>query len=273
MKNKFTLAAIQLNSQDDKEQNLKNVERYIAEAASKRVDIVALPEMMNYIGKDYLPGEEIPGRTTNILCKLAKKYNLWIHGGSISESNGEKLPFNTTVFINPNGEIIAKYSKLHMFDVELKDGTKVQESDHFTSGEEIVTAQTDLATFGFAICYDMRFPELFRIMALQGAQVIIVPANFTIHTGKDHWESLLRARAIENACYVVAPAQIGNKSRFASYGKTMIIDPWGNVIAKASDIPCVITAEIDLNLLVSIRAQIPSIKSRREDVYKLERIY
>lgn len=270
MKNKFIMAAIQVNTQDDKNQNLRDIEKFIEEAASKKSDMIALPEMMNYIGKDQIAGESIPGRTTELLCGLAKKYSLWIHGGSIAEDNGEQLPFNTTVLVNPNGEIVSKYRKLHMFDVELGDGTSVRESDYYTAGNEIVTVETELANFGFAICYDMRFPEIFRIMALRGAQILFVPANFTMHTGKDHWEPLLRARAIENSCYVVAPAQIGNKARFAAYGKTMIIDPWGNVVSKSSDYPNVITAEIDLNLIKVIRSQIPSLESRREDLYQIK---
>ena len=173
--------------------------------------------------------------------------------------------------INPQGEIIAKYHKLHTFDVTLPDGTVCDESARIHPGDEIVTVDTELGKLGFAICYDIRFPELFRIMALEGAQVIFTPASFTMPTGKDHWEPILRTRAIENGLYIVAAGQIGKKARFAAYGNSMVVDPWGTVISRAKDQPGITYGEIDLDYLDKIRQQIPSLKNRRADVYTLER--
>lgn len=151
----------------------------------------------------------------------------------------------------------------------LPDGSSVRESDRKEPGKEIVTVQTELGHLGFAICYDMRFPELFRLMALQGAQIIFLPANFTMPTGKDHWEPILRARAIENGCYIIAPDQTGVKEKFTAYGNSMVVDPWGTVIARASDKPGVILAEIDLDYLESVRQRNPSIHNRRTDLYEI----
>lgn len=263
---KFIIAAIQLDSTANKEKNLKDITYFIEDAVEKKAKIVALPENANYAGTEF-ESELIPGHTTNILCELAKKHNIYIHGGSISEDNGTKKPYNTTVMINPNGEIIAKYRKLHMFDVDIENGPSYRESDSKTPGNEIVSVDTDYGKLGFSICYDIRFPELYRKLALDGAKIIFTPANFVMNTGKDHWESILRARAIENTCYIVAPAQTGAKPAYLAYGKTMIIDPWGNVLAKASDKPCVITAEIDFDYLDKVRTQVPCLKNRRPDVY------
>jgi len=183
------------------------------------------------------------------------------------------LPYNTTILINPKGEVVAKYSKIHPFDVVIKYGPAIRESDQICPGNEIVTRDTgEVGHIGLSICYDMRFGELYRLMALEGAQILIVPSNFLTNTGKDHWEPLLRARAIENGCYVIAPAQCGAKPTFQAYGKSLMVDPWGNVIAKASDKPCVITAEIDLDYLGSVRSQLCTLQNRRSDIYNLSKV-
>ncbi|MEL7647955.1 MAG: carbon-nitrogen hydrolase family protein [Sedimentibacter sp.] len=270
---KFTAAVIQYDSRNDKGENLKNFCKLIDEAALKGAKLVAMAEYFNLIGDNIGEGgaeEEIPGLTIDLMREKAIEHNMWILCGSIAEKNHDGKPYNTSVLLSNKGEIVCKYSKLHMFDVELNSGISAKESDTKQAGNRIVTAETELGHFGFSICYDMRFPELYRIMALKGAQVIFVPANFTMPTGKDHWEPLLRARAIENSCYIIAPGQIGKKTRFDAYGKSLIIDPWGNIIAKASDKNCVITAEIDYDYLQSIRDQIPSLKNRRTDVYEIK---
>ncbi|MBQ6852761.1 MAG: carbon-nitrogen hydrolase family protein, partial [Peptococcaceae bacterium] len=169
-----------------------------------------------------------------------------------------------------DGEIRAKYRKLHNFDMILSDSSNVRESDNKEPGSEIVTVQTELGTLGFAICYDLRFPEQFRLMRLAGAEIIFLPANFTMPTGKDHWEPLIRARAIENGVYIIAPNQIGEKEKFTAYGNSMIVDPWGAVIARASDKPGVILAEIDLEYLHAVRAKNPSVENRRTDLYRID---
>jgi predicted amidohydrolase len=273
---RYLAAAIQLDSQNDKEKNLKVAEEFIDEAASKGAKLIGLPEMMNFIGNEegeFENAESIPGPTIERMAFKAKKYKIWLHCGSIFEKiENEKKLYNTTVFLNPDGKIAAIYRKIHLFDVNISNGPSFKESSTKKPGDQIVVTNTDLGKIGFSICYDMRFSEIYKIMALKGAQIIFVPAEFTLHTGKDHWEPLLRARAIENLCYVIAPAQIGVKTTFQTYGKSMIIDPWGNVIARASDKPSVILSEIDLNYLESVRKQVPSLTNRRPSVYKWDEI-
>lgn len=268
---KFNVAIIQLDTQNNKPENLEKIADFIKEAVEKNAVLVSLPEVMNLVGDNVGEGggaEPIPGYTTNFLSELAKKYNIYIHGGSIAEYvEGENRFYNTTVMIDNKGEIIAKYRKIHTFDVTLPDGTETRESDRVIPGEEIVCTGTELGRLGFTICYDIRFPELFRLLALDGAEIIFTPANFTVPTGKDHWEPILRTRAIENGCYIVAAGQIGKKTKFVAYGNSMIVDPWGTVICRSKDEPGVTIGEIDLDYLKKVRANIPSLKNRRANVY------
>mgnify|MGYP000992170451 CR=1 FL=1 len=271
---KFLAAAVQIDSQGDKQENLAKIEKLIDEAAGRGAKLVGLPEMMNYIGDEageQANAESITGPTIQRLMKKARQHSLWLHCGSIFERiPGDNKLYNTTVLLDPQGEIAASYRKIHLFDVEVMNGPSALESRTKKPGREIVVVPTGLAKIGLSICYDLRFPEIYRIMALRGTEVFFVPAEFTLFTGKDHWETLLRARAIENQCYVIAPAQIGVKPRFQTYGKSMIVDPWGNVIAKSSDQEGIILAEIDLALLYRIRAQIPGLKNRKPESYQWE---
>ncbi len=265
---KYQIAIVQLDTQEDIEKNNAAITGFVEEAAGKGARLVAFPEMMNYTGPGYAEhAEPIPGPTTELLSALAKKHHVWIESGTIAERIEGKKPSNTLVLIDPDGNIVCKYSKMHMFDVQIKNGPSYQESAHNTAGNEIVLAETELGKLGFSVCYDLRYPELFRIMALEGAQVIFVPSSFTMNTGRDHWEPLLRARAIENGVYVVGPSQIGKKPKMNANGKSMVIDPWGNVIARASDRPCCTMAEIDLDYIEKVRAQLFSLENRREDMY------
>lgn len=270
---KYTLAMIQMNTQNNKGENLEQACAWIDEAAARGAKLICFPEVMNLIGRNVGEGggkEQIPGYTTELLCKKSREHGVYIHGGSITEERpGEKRSANTSVLISPEGEILASYSKLHMFDITLADGTPYNESDKVQPGDKIVTVETELGVFGMSICYDVRFPELYRIMALRGAQVIFVPASFTMPTGKDHWEPLLRARAIENGCYIVAAGQIGTKPAYTAYGNSLVADPWGTVVARAKDTPGITYAEIDLDYLDQIRGQIPSLKNRRTDLYEV----
>jgi len=271
---KFLIGIIQLDTQNDKGKNLAQICEYIDEAARKGAQLVALPEVMNLLGDNVGEGggaEPIPGYSTEILARKAKELGIYIHCGSIKEEiPGDTKGFNTTVMLDREGKIVARYRKLHTFDVTLTDGTVCNESARIQPGAEIVTVDSDLGKLGFAICYDIRFPELFRLLALDGAQIIFTPANFTLPTGKDHWEPILRARAIENGCYIVAPAQIGKKPNFTAFGNSLVVDPWGTVIARSKDQPGVTLAEIDLDFLDKIRGQIPSLKNRRSDIYELK---
>lgn len=271
---KFLIGIIQLDTQNDKGKNLAQICEYIDEAASKGAQLVALPEVMNLLGDNIGEGggaEPIPGYSTEILARKARELGIYIHCGSIKEEiPGDTKGYNTTVMLDREGRIVARYRKLHTFDVTLTDGTVCNESARIQPGAEIVTVDSDLGKLGFSICYDIRFPELFRLLALDGAQIIFTPANFTLPTGKDHWEPILRARAIENGCYIVAPAQIGKKPNFTAFGNSLVVDPWGTVIARSKDQPGVTLAEIDLDFLDKIRGQIPSLKNRRSDIYELK---
>lgn len=273
---KFIAAAVQMDSQDDKMANLAAAEGYIREAAARGARLVVLPESMNYIGRDMAQeAEAIPGGPTfQRLSDLARELDLWLEAGSIYESNPEDpvRPFNTTFLIRPDGTLAAKYAKLHPFDVVLPNGVTSRESDRVCPGKKLTVAETDLGKVGLGICYDIRFGEMFRIMALEGAKLFAVPANFTVNTGKDHWEVLLRARAIENECYVIAPNQMGKKPRFTAYGNSLMVDPWGTVIARASDKPGVITAEIDLDYVTKVRQSTFTLDNRRPDVYQLRKL-
>lgn len=272
---KFIAAAIQMDSQDDKSANLAVAEGYIREAAARGARLVVLPETMNYIGRDIAgEAESIPlGPTFQKMAGLARELGIWLEAGSIYESNpaDPSRPFNTTFLIRPDGTLAAKYAKLHPFDVVLPNGVTSRESDRVCPGNALASADTELGKLGLAICYDVRFGEIFRLMALDGAKIFAVPANFTVNTGKDHWETLVRARAIENECYVIAPNQMGKKPRFTAYGNSLIVDPWGTVIARASEKPGVITAEIDLEYVTKVRQSTFTLDNHRPDVYRLEK--
>lgn len=265
--NKLIVAAIQMDTQSDKEANLRKAESLIDEAAARGAELVGLPEYFNFLGpeaEEAAQAEPIPGPTIERLAAKAKDRRIWLHCGSIAEKiPGSPKMGNTTVLLNPFGDIAAIYRKIHLFDIEITNGPAMMESGTKVFGDKVVVVDTDLGSLGFSICYDLRFPELYRAMAVRGATIIMVPAEFTAHTGKDHWEVLLRARAIENQCYVIAPAQIGKKPLFPAYGRSLIVDPWGIVLAKAPDQECVITAEVDMEALGRIREQLPSLMNRR----------
>ena len=273
--NKFTVAVLQLDSQDDVQKNLDTVVSFIEEAAARGAKLITMPESMNCVGLDNAGhAEEIPGGPTfQLMSEQAKKYGVWLHCGSIYEKNpNDPRPFNSTMVIDPRGNLAAKYHKIHPFDVVIPNGPVNRESERICPGDEIVTVDTgEVGHLGLSICYDMRFAEMYRIMALEGAQILLMPADFTMPTGKDHWETILRTRAIENGCYVVAPAQYGVKPKFQAYANSLVVDPWGNVIARASNHPQVITAEIDLDYLQQVRRQIFTLENRRPDVYSLLR--
>lgn len=272
---KWIAAAVQMDSQDNLEQNLEAAAYYVKEAAQRGAQLVVFPECMNYLGRGIADhAESLPGgRTYQVMAQLAKDYGLWLEAGSIYETNDQdpKRPYNTTYLLSPEGQLLAKYRKLHPFDVVLSSGVTSRESDRVCPGDQVVTAEAgELGKLGLAICYDIRFGEQFRLMALEGAKVLTIPANFTVNTGKDHWEVLLRARAIENECYVIAPDQIGKKPKFQAYGNSLIIDPWGQVIARASNRPGIILAEIDLDYVKQVREETFTLANRRPDVYSLK---
>lgn len=270
----LNVAALQINACEHPEENLAVVEQLLDQAAGMGAQCICLPEYWSYLGPysafDRV-AQTVPGPFIERLQEKARQHGVIVHGGSIVERHPH-LPgrfSNTCVLIDRTGEIVATYRKIHLFDVQLTNGEKHYESERIVPGNEIVTARVDGIVFGLSICYDLRFPELYRLLALRGAQIILVPAAFTLHTGRDHWEVLLRARAIENLCYVVAPAQVGSyPPNRQCFGRSLIVDPWGLVLAQAPDLPCVTLAQIDLEAVEHARAQIPSLENRRPEVYR-----
>jgi predicted amidohydrolase len=267
-------AVIQLNSRDDPAGNLSNVERLIEQAADLGAEFVCLPEYWSYLGPYSgfeRAAQTVPGPFIERLQEKARRHGMIVHGGSIVERHPDLPPgkfYNTSVLIDREGQVAARYRKIHLFDVNLANGERHFESDRIAPGDEIVTAEIDGITFGLSVCYDLRFPELYRLLALRGAHILLVPAAFTLHTGRDHWEVLLRARAIENLCYVVAPAHVGTYPPDRQcFGRSMIVDPWGLVLAQAPDRPGLTFADIDLEQVNAVRAQIPSLENRRPSAY------
>lgn len=272
---KYRIAVVQMDSRNDKGANVKYACQCIDEAAANGAKLISFPEVMNLSGKNIGEGggyETIPGYTTEILMAKAKEHKMYIHSGSFCKAvEGENRAYNTSVIIDPEGNIIGEYHKLHPFDITMPDGTVNKESDRIRPGDEIVVTNTAIGKLGMSICYDIRFPELYRIMTLEGAQVIFTPASFTMSTGKEHWECILRTRAIENACYIVAADQIGQKHEFLAYGHSMVIDPWGTVIAKARDEAGMFYADIDLDYEDKIRQNVPVLENRRADIYEVKK--
>ncbi len=269
------IAAVQMWSTRDKSENLEQMERLVREAAANGARLIALPEIFTYIGLDADSrenAEDIPGPTVDKLSRLAKELSVTIHGGSLFEkaADGHRV-HNTSVVVSPDGDIVGKYRKLHLSDIRLSgNATVVAEPEMVIGGEDIVVIDSEIGKLGLTICFDLRFPELYRLLTLQGAEIIFVPSAFTMFTGKDHWETLLQARAIENQVHVVAAAQLGIRSpKEAFYGRSLIVDPWGVVISKARDKVGVIYADIDLDQQRELRGNLPSLKCRREDIYSL----
>ena len=264
---RFLCAAVQLNSTDDRDRNLEMALALIDRAAERGAEVVALPENADYIGPQGVKvslAEPIDGPAFALFAAKAKEKGIWLLAGSIAESSAiEGKARNTSVLFDPEGTQRAVYRKIHLFDVDLADGTRFRESDVVEPGRDAVVVETPLAVFGLTICYDVRFPELYRELAARGSEVLFVPSAFTLHTGKDHWEVLLRARAIENTAWVVAPAQTGDHGRGRrSYGHSMIVDPWGVVVARCSEGPGLCIAEIDPERLTTVRNEIPSLRHR-----------
>jgi len=266
------VAAVQLNSRGDKAENIRTALELIDRAAAGGARLIALPEIWTYLGDpsgNRDNAEPIPGPLTDLLAERARKHRIYLHGGSFHQLGaGNPRVLNTTVVFNPDGDLIAQYSKIHMFDVVLEGVATFEESATVAPGDEIVTFDIVGFRVGLAICYDLRFPELFRILALRGADLIVLPAAFTMTTGKDHWEILIRARAIENGVYMMAPAQVGHDGNGQwCYGRSQIVDPWGTVLATAPDQETVIEATVDRSRLNRVRRQVPSLTNRMPDRY------
>jgi predicted amidohydrolase len=264
------VALCQMRSGEDVETNIALAERLLCEAADGGADIAALPEVFTYLGSSAgrtPAAEPVPGPTTDRLAAIARERGMWILGGSVIERDDGRI-HNTSTLFDRDGELVSRYRKIHLFDVDLPGQPPFRESATFTPGDELVTHETGVARVGLSICYDLRFPELYRGLVTMGAEVIFVPAQFQRETGTDHWEVLLRARAIEDQCFMVAPTQWGaygapEKGR-CSYGNSMAIDPWGRVLSRAPDEgDGVWFADLDLTELRRIRASLPALQHRR----------
>ncbi len=263
-------AVVQLNSTADKDRNLATAERLVRAAAADGATLVALPEKWNLLapGPELLAGAEpLDGPSLAAARGWARELGIHLLAGSVSEQGSEGRAFNTSVLIGPGGEDLAVYRKIHMFDVDV-GGVSYRESEHEQPGEEIVLASLPEASLGLSVCYDLRFPELYRILAVRGARIVAVPSAFTLATGRDHWEVLLRARAIEDQVFVLAPNQVGEAPpHFSSYGRSAIVDPWGAILATAPDEECFVAADLDLAEQERVRESLPSLANRRPQAY------
>jgi predicted amidohydrolase len=264
------VALVQTTSTDDLAANLRAASMQVEEAAGRGASLIALPENFAFLRREGGPipcAQGLDGEIVGCLRGLARRLHVRILGGSFPEAvPNDARVFNSSVLISPTGEVEALYRKIHLFDVDLgaSGGGVYRESAVIAPGEEVVIAKTPDAVIGLSVCYDLRFPELYRALAARGAQILAVPSAFTRETGKDHWEVLLRARAIENQAFVIAPAQCGRHSETrASHGRSLIVDPWGLVLAQGGDQPCVVMADCDLGELARIRASLPALEHRR----------
>jgi predicted amidohydrolase len=264
--------AVQLNSTEDTDRNLETANRLVREAAAMGAEVVVLPEKWSVLGTPEqmtAAAEPLDGRFISWARATARELGIDLVAGSIVERiEGQEKTANTSVHIGPDGELHAVYRKMHMFDVEV-DGDVYAESATEEAGDEVVLSKLDGGVpLGMTICYDVRFPELYRLLAVRGAQVITVPAAFTLATTRDHWEVLLRARAIENQCFVIAPNQIGaHPPGPRCGGRSMIVDPWGLVLAQAPDLETAIVAELDFETVERVRRRIPALAHRRPAAY------
>lgn len=270
------IAAIQMNSGADVAANLAAAGRLLADARAQGAQLAVLPENFALMGvretdKLAVAESEGHGAIQDFLAETAQRLGLWLVGGTVPLKTREPSRVAAACLVfDPRGARGARYDKIHLFDVEIPEsgGEAYRESASIAPGEiRAVTLDTPLGRLGLSVCYDLRFPELYRALALAGAEILTVPANFTERTGRDHWEVLLRARAIENGAFVLAPAQIGGPPGQPAFGRSMIIDPWGTVIAQAPDTVGIIRANIETDRVAAVRRQIPVLANRRLAAY------
>lgn len=268
MPTRYLAAAVQMHSGDDKARNLETAARLVKQAAARGARVVVLPEYFNFIASleaMAAAAEPLSGASGEAMRSLARELGIFLQAGSICEiSPTPGRAYNTSLLFSPAGELLAAYRKLHLFDVDIPGQITNRESQWIAPGDSVLTTPTPLGTLGHATCYDLRFPELFRRLTERGMQVLAFPSAFSAPTGRAHWETLLRARAIENQVYVVAANQFGRHTpAFASYGHSLIVDPWGEILAAAQQTEAVLMAEIDLDRLAQVRRQLPCLEHRR----------
>ncbi len=259
------IAAIQMSSGNNKKKNLERANTLLESGVLQGAKFLALPENFSFMGEE---SEKIQaaenledGESVEFLKEFSRKHKVWLLGGSVPFIAGDQKVTNSSLLISDQGEITARYDKIHLFDVNLSEGEVYRESGFVQKGDQPVVADTPFGKVGLSICYDLRFPELYRILALNGASMVFLPAAFTVPTGMAHWEVLIRARAIENQVYMIAAGQCGvNSPTRTTYGHSMIVDPWGKVLAAASDEEAVILADLDFDYLENVRKRIPCLE-------------
>lgn len=268
-----TLALVQTDPGTDVSANLEKTFTLIDEAAAAGADWIALPETFHLRASQrrrLAAAEPVPGPLAEALAGAAARHGVWLFAGSYDERSSEPdKTWNTSLVFDPEGRQVAAYRKIHLFDVTLEGGVSARESARVVPGDRVVTCSTPLGSVGLTVCYDLRFPELFRALALRGAVATFVPSNFSSATGRDHWEPLLRARAIENGQYVIAAATIGGGGErgFVAHGRSAVVDPWGTVVACAPDEVGVSYVRLDAERVERVRRQLPSLEHRRPDLY------
>jgi deaminated glutathione amidase len=264
-------AVVQMNSGSDVSRNLDRAQTLVGDAAKAGAGLIVLPEKWALLG----PGEAIAsgaepldGPIVSAATAWAREHGVYLCAGSVPEDPGDGgKPYNTSLLIDPEGSIAATYRKLHMFDVDV-EGTAYRESEHERAGQNLAVAQAGELDLGMTVCYDVRFPELYRILALSGAKAFTVPSAFTAVTGRAHWEVLLRARAVENAAFVLAAGQVGQaEPHYDSWGHSMIVDPWGRILAEVLHGEGHALAELDLGEVERVRESLPALANRRSDAY------
>ncbi len=267
MRRPFTAAAVQLCASADRDSNLERARALVHAAAAAGAELVALPEVFAWRGpkdQEIAHAEPITGPTVRWMRALARELRIHLVGGSFLERAGrDARAFNTSLVIGPSGRVLAAYRKIHLFDVDLPGQAPIRESATRKPGRSVVVARTPLATLGLSVCYDLRFPELYRRLVVAGAEVLLVPSAFTETTGRDHWETLLRSRAIENQCFVIAPDQVGRGPTGSCWGHSTIVDPWGRILAVAPDGDGFASAALDPAELERVRRVLPALRHAR----------
>lgn len=272
--NTMKIAQIQAHVYEEKEKNLDQLEKRMDQLASEKPDVVTLGEMFNcpYLTENFPVYAEEEGKETwQRLSGIAAKYKVYLSAGSVPEKDTDGKVYNTAYVFDREGRQIAKHRKVHMFDINVEGGQSYRESDTLTPGDRYTVFDTEFGKMGICICFDCRFPEIVRLMALEGAKVILVPAAFNMTTGPAHWEVMLRSRALDNQCYVAATSDARDESSgYVSWGHTMLVSPWGDIVKEMDEREGVIVTEIDLDYIEKIRKQLPLMYARREDLYELK---
>jgi len=273
MKESFEIAMCQMKVVENKEQNLKKAVAMIKEASHHGAGMVVLPEMFNcpYENDKFVEysEERLTSKTLKLISRAANEYSVYVVAGSIPEIDAGNI-YNSSFIFDDCGNILDVHRKVHLFDVDVDDGINFRESDTITPGNKVTVIDTPLIKFGVAICFDLRFPELFRLMVMEGARLVVVPGAFNITTGPAHWETTLRTRAVDNQIYMaaVSPAR-NNELSYVAYGHSMLVDPWGDVVETAKEAETIVYATINNELISKVREELPLLKNRRDDIYEL----